>query len=300
MLALTVVGCVSEGTFRSETLPRAAFELGCPADQVAVARLGDRSVGVSGCGRRAVYVYMPGMGYVNNTGVQSDGARATTLTAAQATLSPTLSPTVVRPAELPPPEQFVVVPLHVLLLRGHGDASTAFVSEVSSVVDQINRLFGLAGIYFNLESPPEMVELPGYLPWQVAGLKSVLPSSHAAEGFRLFIVRDLDVNGASLGGGDIVVQERPGLRLAPGPVSHPVARVGAHLLGGALGLAPSMYPSMLMALGTTGTLLDAPSVSVLKAAAKQVRGAKTFDEVVRAGAFPAAVAAIRSHTAHSN
>jgi hypothetical protein len=234
------------------------------------------------------------MGYVNNTHVQVEGTRVTTLTAAQV-----MSPTVVRPGESPPAEQFVVVPLRVILLRGHADASTAFASEIPSVVDQINRLFTLAGIYFNLESPPEMVELPGDLPWQYAGLKGVLPNAHAGDGFRLFVVRDLDVNGAGLGGGDIVVQERPGLRLVPGPVSHPVARVAASLLGGALGLAASPYPSMLMALGTTGTLLDAPSVSVLKAAVKQVRGAKTFDEAVRTGAFPAAIAAIRSHATHS-
>jgi hypothetical protein len=296
IVALTLVGCLNEENFRSEMLPRVSFELGCPPDQLVVTRIGDESFGVSGCGRRAVYMYVPRIGYVNNIGVQSDVARAPAPAASQTGESST----VVHPAEPPPVEEFVVVPLRVVLLRGHGDASTAFATEVPSIVEQINKIFVVAGVFFDLEGPPETVELAGDLPWQHSGLKGVVPGARQAEGFRLIVVRDLDANGAGLGGGDIVVQERPGLRLVPGPVAHPVARVAAHLLGGELGLTSSRYPSTLMALGTTGTLLDAPSVSTLHAAAKQVRGAKSFDEAVRTGAFPAAVAAIRAHVGHSS
>jgi hypothetical protein len=295
-LALGFLGCVNEASFRSEMLPRAAFELGCPADQVVVTSLGEDSFGVAGCGRRAVYMYVARVGFVNNTGVQHDATRAPSpAPAPQAAGSPTL----VYPAQRPPAEEFVVVPLRVYRLRAHADPGAAFTTDVPTIMKNLNRMFVLAGVYFHLEGPPQTVELEGDVPRQRASLKSVLPSAPEEQGFRLFIVHDLDANGAALGGGDLVVQERPALRLVPGPVAEPVARVAAHLLGGALGLGPSRYPSMLMAQGTTGVLLDAPSVSVLHAAAKQVRGAKTFDEAARTSALADAVAEIRSSTTHS-
>ncbi len=59
---------------------RAAFETGCPADQLSLTPLSSamgvesrdrstdtpRTMGVSGCGKRGIYVYVAGQGYVLN------------------------------------------------------------------------------------------------------------------------------------------------------------------------------------------------------------------------------------------
>ena len=49
-------------------LTRAAYELDCPEGQLIVTDLGGEAMGVSGCGRRAVYKYVfNGGGWVNNS-----------------------------------------------------------------------------------------------------------------------------------------------------------------------------------------------------------------------------------------
>jgi hypothetical protein len=286
-LAFALQGCATEAGFRSEMLTRVAFELGCPADQVSVTGLGNDSWGVSGCGKKAVYMNMPRVGYVNNTGVQRDGQ------------TPPRPAAMSQALQAPPADEFVVVPLRAYLLRAHGDASTAFAAEVPSIVEQVNRILEPAGVYFRLDGPPQTVELAGEVPRQRAALKDSLPSAQGGEGFRLFFVRDLDANGAGLGGGDVVVLERPGLRRVDGASANPAARVAGHVLAGALGLATSRDEAQLMANGTTGTALDVSGAKTLHAAATQVRGAKTLGEAARTGAFPDAVAIIRARVAIS-
>jgi len=65
---LTLPGCfarvTAEGSFHDSGLARAAFELECPKDQIQVVVLhrndgfgcAGSSVGVTGCGKKAVYV----------------------------------------------------------------------------------------------------------------------------------------------------------------------------------------------------------------------------------------------------
>ncbi|MBN9162400.1 MAG: hypothetical protein J0I07_15675 [Myxococcales bacterium] len=50
-------------------LTRAAYELGCPEPQLEVADLGEGTIGVAGCGKKAVYKWAYSAGWVNNTGV---------------------------------------------------------------------------------------------------------------------------------------------------------------------------------------------------------------------------------------
>jgi hypothetical protein len=71
-LMAMVAGCatLNADSFRRTDLKRAAFELNCKADQLTVVDVAEREVGVSGCGKRAVYVVAPNGGWVNNTGVQ--------------------------------------------------------------------------------------------------------------------------------------------------------------------------------------------------------------------------------------
>lgn len=63
-----------EGFNRPESggIKRAAFELQCPQDQLQAVELGLGTVGVAGCGKRAVYKYDGYHGWVNNTGAADD------------------------------------------------------------------------------------------------------------------------------------------------------------------------------------------------------------------------------------
>jgi hypothetical protein len=70
---LSVCSCVTpvEG-FRSPNmggLKQASFDMSCPPDQLNVEDLGSATwtIGVSGCGKKAVYKYFNGA-WVNNTG----------------------------------------------------------------------------------------------------------------------------------------------------------------------------------------------------------------------------------------
>ena len=52
-------------------IKRAAYELGCPQDQLEVTDLGSYTMGVSGCGKKAVYKQIPGAGWVNNSATEA-------------------------------------------------------------------------------------------------------------------------------------------------------------------------------------------------------------------------------------
>ena len=49
-------------------IKQASFELGCPASDLQLTELNVNTVGVSGCGKKAVYKSVTGAGWVNNTG----------------------------------------------------------------------------------------------------------------------------------------------------------------------------------------------------------------------------------------
>lgn len=59
---------------RTGGLTRASFELECPKDQLQVVELATMTIGVTGCGKRAVYKWVEGTGWVNNTGVDDHRA----------------------------------------------------------------------------------------------------------------------------------------------------------------------------------------------------------------------------------
>ncbi len=79
LLVLSLGGCGANQLeqFRAEDLPRAAFDLGCPEDKLTVTPLNEEAtdwnlhargqVGVTGCGKKAVYVNMRGAGWVLNS-----------------------------------------------------------------------------------------------------------------------------------------------------------------------------------------------------------------------------------------
>ncbi len=76
-MALPLTGCLTVGeSFKTYALDRAAFELHCAKDDLQVQGLNGSlegepqagtQVGVSGCGKRAVYVLTMGGGWVLNS-----------------------------------------------------------------------------------------------------------------------------------------------------------------------------------------------------------------------------------------
>lgn len=78
VLALAACAVVTaESSFHEKGLPRAVFELGCPADQVQIAVLvrndglgcAGSQIGVQGCGKKATYVCDRAQNWVNDSGV---------------------------------------------------------------------------------------------------------------------------------------------------------------------------------------------------------------------------------------
>ena len=80
IVVIALAGCASNlDTFKKDNLPRAAFEMNCPADQVTATEFDYNTIGLTGCNKKAVYVYLKGTGWVNNTGQSApDPAAAAT------------------------------------------------------------------------------------------------------------------------------------------------------------------------------------------------------------------------------
>jgi hypothetical protein len=83
-VAVLTTGCVgvtAEGSFQEKALDRVSFEFSCPKDQLLYTVLhrndglgcAGSQMGVSGCGKKAVYVCTSRQEWINNTGLQ--GAR---------------------------------------------------------------------------------------------------------------------------------------------------------------------------------------------------------------------------------
>jgi hypothetical protein len=62
-----VVG--SKQDFMDNGLKRASFDMSCPAEKLTVTDLGQYSMGVEGCGKRASYKAVTGSGWVLNSQV---------------------------------------------------------------------------------------------------------------------------------------------------------------------------------------------------------------------------------------
>ncbi len=80
LLAVGLTGCFSTsmGYFKSDGLPHASTDLGCPADQLTMTPLNDEAksridtlmgalIGVTGCGKQVVYLLDENLAWVMNT-----------------------------------------------------------------------------------------------------------------------------------------------------------------------------------------------------------------------------------------
>lgn len=56
-------------------IKRAAFEMECPEDQLQVTDLGGWTIGVTGCGKKAVFKLATGAGWVNNTATEEQAQK---------------------------------------------------------------------------------------------------------------------------------------------------------------------------------------------------------------------------------
>jgi hypothetical protein len=79
-LAVTAAACSTPSAtehFRhpeSGGIKRAAYEMECPADQLHITDLGNWTIAVEGCGKKAIYKAAMGVGWINNTGHTEEGS----------------------------------------------------------------------------------------------------------------------------------------------------------------------------------------------------------------------------------
>lgn len=81
-LGLSLTGCASfANTKRTAVSSKAAFDLGCPAEQLQLTALSSEAMeratyGVTGCGKKASYIYVPGGGAVLNSPIEASSVAA--------------------------------------------------------------------------------------------------------------------------------------------------------------------------------------------------------------------------------
>jgi len=189
--------------------------------------------------------------------------------------------------------EFLIVPVRIHVLSSTDlDLANCKLreSDINRVVGKLNAIWGKAGITFGLESivrepaaQPErfrlLVELKGGQ-LDLPDLDLLLPKPNRVfDGLSIYFFHALPFNAMYTGGDCVLVQEGATLNEVAGGSDEPMARVAAHCLGRALSLAPRREPEQsLMALGTTGIVLDADEVTRARRVAKTVPGAMTVAE----------------------
>jgi hypothetical protein len=79
---LLLAGCASfAASKRNAVVERAAFDLSCPADKLQITPLSSEAMeratyGVTGCGKKASYVFAPGVGAALNSPIEAASVAA--------------------------------------------------------------------------------------------------------------------------------------------------------------------------------------------------------------------------------
>ena len=202
---------------------------------------------------------------------------------------PAASPVV---TESPPYGEFVVVPLrvHVLTSKDLPEVDCHLTdADITRILGKVNGVWHKAGVHWGLESvvrEPAEREEKFRLARDLGGdgnlslFRLLAPDeSREFDGLHVYYIHKFAVNGVWLGGRSAFVQETAKLRPVDGGIDEPIPRVTAHELGHALGLPHRQDRTNLLASGTTGTLLNAQEVKVVREKAVKVPGAKTVADL---------------------
>jgi hypothetical protein len=175
--------------------------------------------------------------------------------------------------------RLAVLPLDLVVVTFRGGPQStdapALGAGAKAFVDHVNAIYERAPVRVSLR----VVE-HAEIDWQTweshVPVRTVLPPASDPNALTLYVVPSLSnaqgapLNGMVLGPRSLIVSSAANLRTAGAPsgaepvVTEPVVRVSGHLLGSLLGLPVSKDPRNLMALGTTGTELDAGQMQSLQ------------------------------------
>jgi hypothetical protein len=197
--------------------------------------------------------------------------------------------------EPPAYEEFVVIPLRVHVLTADDlpevDCRLSD-SDVTRILDKVNRIWHKAGVHFGLES---LVREPAARqgrfraardladePTPLGLYRVLLPeASRRFDGLHVYYIHRFPVNGVYLGDGAALVQETARLKPVEGGIDEPLPRVTAHELGHALGLSHRQDRTNLLASGTTGTSLNRDEAGRARDRARSIRGARPVADLRR-------------------
>jgi hypothetical protein len=169
-------------------------------------------------------------------------------------------------------------------------------ADVTRIVGKLNEIWSKAGVYFGLEAivrepavqTQRFRELVKHKKGEIEATDylTLLPrTGRAADGFHAFLFHELPMNGVSLVDDIVIVNEQAQLNPVNGGIDEPIPRVLGFTIGVTLGLTPRRAPeTSLLAVGTTGTELDASDVALARGVAKTFKGVMTVEETQRAAA----------------
>lgn len=192
------------------------------------------------------------------------------------------------------PEDYLVIPLHVHVLRSATleEVDCRLTDEdIARVIGKVNRVWSQAGVHFGVATlrrePAANEERYRTLrdlvdgeapPHRIFGV--LRPEATRDDiGLHVYFVHEFDVNGVYMGRGFAFVKETARLREVEGGIDEPLPRVTAHELGHALGLEHRQARTNLLASGTTGTSLNADEVAQAREQARSRPDARSVAEL---------------------
>ncbi len=187
-------------------------------------------------------------------------------------------------------DQYLVAPLrvHRLVTPGELNLSTTLEEkDLRRTLDQVNRIWGHAGVHFALESivteaaaNPNAYRQNFRVP-RFKWLLAIRPKASQREDcFHLYYLKRFLVNGIYMNSGAMFVKDTARLRPVDGGVLEPIPRVSAHELGHALSLRHRQDTTNLMASGTTGWTLNQAEIKQAREAAGKLKWIQPAPEIL--------------------